>query len=55
MHANEGITPLASDVLPARLSDHMAVRARYVIEGPGGQKCTALPPANDNPRPGDRR
>jgi endonuclease/exonuclease/phosphatase family metal-dependent hydrolase len=43
MHANEGITPVASDVLPARLSDHLAVRARYVIEGPGGEKCVPVP------------
>jgi endonuclease/exonuclease/phosphatase family metal-dependent hydrolase len=46
MHANDGITPITSDVLPARLSDHLAVRARYVIEGPGGTKCTALPPGS---------
>jgi len=42
MHANEGITPVSSDVLPARLSDHLAVRARYVIEGPGGEKCVPV-------------
>ncbi len=46
MHANDGITPITSDVLPARLSDHMAVRAHYVIEGPGGEKCTTLPPGS---------
>jgi endonuclease/exonuclease/phosphatase family metal-dependent hydrolase len=46
MHANDGITAITSDVLPARLSDHLAVRARYVIEGPGGTKCTALPPGS---------
>lgn len=56
MHANEGITPIASDVLPARLSDHMAVRGRYVIEGPGGEKCTTLPPGSTKkPRTADER
>jgi endonuclease/exonuclease/phosphatase family metal-dependent hydrolase len=44
MHANEGIAAVTSDVLPARLSDHRAVRARYIVEGPGGQKCTTIPP-----------
>lgn len=44
MHANEGIAAVTSDVLPARLSDHRAVRARYIIEGPGGEKCMAIPP-----------
>ena len=56
MHANDGITAITSDVLPARLSDHMAVRARYVIEGPGGTKCTALPPGSTKkPRAADQR
>jgi endonuclease/exonuclease/phosphatase family metal-dependent hydrolase len=51
MHANEGITAITSDVLPARLSDHMAVRARYLVEGPGGEKCVP-----DQPDPtGERR
>ena len=55
MHANEGITPITSDVLPARLSDHMAVRAQYVIEGPGGEKCTTLPPGSTKkPRTADQ-
>ena len=54
MHANDGITPIASDVLPARLSDHMAVRARYVIEGPGGQRCTdAAARSTEKPRAAD--
>lgn len=44
MHANKGIVPLASDVLGARLSDHMAVRARYLIEGPGGVQCVPATP-----------
>ncbi|HWM75441.1 MAG TPA: endonuclease/exonuclease/phosphatase family protein [Nocardioides sp.] len=51
MHANDGITPITSDVLPARLSDHMAVRAQYVIEGPGGEKCTTLPPGSTKKPP----
>jgi endonuclease/exonuclease/phosphatase family metal-dependent hydrolase len=55
MHANDGITAITSDVLPARISDHMAVRGRYVIEGPGGQKCVSLPPASVKPRKADRR
>ncbi len=55
MHANEGITPIASDVLPARLSDHMAVRARYVIEGPGGQRCVPMHTETDRPRAADQR
>lgn len=45
MHGGEGITAVTSDVLPATLSDHRAVRARYVVEGPGGQECTPTLPA----------
>ncbi len=55
MNANEGITPVASDVLPARLSDHMAVRARYVIEGPGGQRCVPMPAETEKPHAADQR
>ena len=55
MHANEGITPIASDVLPARLSDHMAVRARYVIEGPGGQRCVPMPTQTEKPHAANQR
>lgn len=55
MHANEGITPVASDVLPARLSDHMAVRARYVIEGPGGEKCVPADPEKEKPHAATQR
>ncbi len=56
MHANDGITPLSSDVLSARLSDHMAVRAHYVIEGLGGEKCTTLPPGSTHkPKSADQR
>ncbi len=55
MHANEGITPVTSDVLPAKLSDHMAVRARYVIEGPGGQKCVPAQPEREKPRAATQR
>lgn len=39
MWANDGITPVVSDVLPARLSDHMAVRATYTVEGDDDQLC----------------
>jgi hypothetical protein len=32
----------------------MAVRAQYVIEGPGGEKCVpAPPPATEQPHPAD--
>ena len=56
MHANDGITPLSSDVLSARLSDHMAVRAHYVIEGLGGEKCTTLLPGSTRkPKSADQR
>ena len=55
MNANEGITPIASDVLPARLSDHMAVRARYVIEGPGGQRCVPMDAETEKPRAANQR
>ncbi len=55
MHANEGITPVTSDVLRARLSDHLAVRARYVIEGPGGQKCVPMPTKTEKPRAANQR
>ena len=55
MNANEGITPIAADVLPARLSDHMAVRARYVIEGPGGQRCVPMPAETEKPRAANQR
>ncbi len=39
MYANPGITPIVSDVLSAKLSDHMAVRASFTIEGPDDQVC----------------
>ena len=55
MHANEGITPVTSDVLPARLSDHLAVRARYVVEGPGGVKCVPMPTEPEKPRAANQR
>ena len=55
MNANKGITPIASDVLPARLSDHMAVRARYVIEGPGGQRCVPMDAETEKPHAADQR
>jgi endonuclease/exonuclease/phosphatase family metal-dependent hydrolase len=55
MHANEGITPVAADVLPAKLSDHMAVRARYVIEGPGGEKCVPAEPEREKPHAATQR
>lgn len=42
-HRNTGITPVTSDVLGARLSDHLAVRASYVIDGPGGKVCELVP------------
>lgn len=52
MHGGDGITAVTSDVLPATLSDHRAVRARYVVEGPGGQECTPTLPGEPVPEPG---
>ena len=39
LHAGEGLTPLAADVLPIRLSDHRAVRAAYALTDPRDPIC----------------
>ena len=33
----------------------MAVRARYVIEGPGGEKCVPMPAKTEKPRAANQR
>ncbi len=39
LHGGEGIAPLAADVLPIRLSDHLAVRASYRLAADGTEIC----------------
>ena len=39
LHGGEGLAPLATDVLPLRLSDHRAVRASYRLAGDGTEIC----------------
>ncbi|MGA8846836.1 MAG: endonuclease/exonuclease/phosphatase family protein [Nocardioides sp.] len=39
LHGGSGLAPLATDVLPVRLSDHLAVRASYRLAGVGAEIC----------------
>lgn len=39
LHGGVGLAPLATDVLPIRLSDHLAVRASYRLAGDGEEIC----------------